>query len=66
MEDERDLLTVLRLRRAVVISQLESMIDRRSLADFAPGDYRAYQRLCDEERALLRSIREQELVYPFG
>jgi hypothetical protein len=62
---ERDLVTVLRLRRAVVVSQLESMLERRSHADYMPGDVGRYVRLCNEERALLRWIRDEEHHHPF-
>jgi hypothetical protein len=62
---DRDLTTVLRLRRAVVISQLENMIERRSHADFRPSDHCHYRQLCDEERALLRGIRDRESFHPF-
>jgi hypothetical protein len=64
--DERELVTVLRLRRAVVVSQLEHMLDRRSHADYASGDIGRYARLCNEERALLCWIRDEEHRHPFN
>jgi hypothetical protein len=59
------MVTALRHRRATVLGELEQLVDRRTQSDFDPGDYGHYLQLCDEERSLLRRIRDHESIYFF-
>jgi hypothetical protein len=62
---QHELVTVLRHRRAAVIGELEQLVDRRTGSPFDSGDYGHYLQLCDEERSLLRRIRDHESIYFF-
>ena len=62
---QHEMVAVLRHRRAAVIGELEQLIDRRARSDFDSGDYGHYCQLCDEERSLLRRIRDHESIYFF-
>jgi hypothetical protein len=62
---QHELMTVLRHRRAAVIGELEQLVDRRTGSPLDSGDYGHYLQLCDEERSLLRRIRDHESIYFF-
>jgi hypothetical protein len=63
--EHREMVTALRHRRAAVIGELEQLVDRRTRSDFDASDFGHYRQLCDEERSLLRRIRDHESIYFF-